>query len=563
MRIHILLAVFLFLLNSVASAAAKTTGFPKYDQAVASAVSYLYSQANAIPEKETSLVAYALVKAGEPKDHALVQKGVHDALERTEKGHSGYDHIYLSGVDAMLLAEVDPEGYKDALQKIANYVASKQHGNGGWSDTNSNSDTSMAQYAMLALWAAKGAGASVPPEVIERNINWHLSFGNADGSWGYRPEGVNLTPTHNMAMAGAASMGIGRLLLYGPKVKPKKEPSASEKKLGVLEKVEDEVDEANALLGFPDYRPKVPAATIDARITRAFNWVNTRFPPPQREGDVLFPYYMFYALERAAALYDLGDVNGRNWYETYGDILLTMRNAEGVFDRDSDQYSSNTIGASFAILYFMKSTQQTLDKQYGVGRQQGKRGNPFGDKEVKREPTELDLLIADMEKLDPTVIDDAPIEVADEIVRSVISIDDPEKLIGQADKLKSLMKHPNADVRKSACWALGRTGDFKLVPFMLDGIRDPSVDVNVEAIAALRFISRKPNGFGETLSPLEGVENPTDEQKVRIVNEWRQKAINSWSSWYAQVRPHEEQDGFDQLLIAVPLSSKAVEQGKK
>ena len=263
---------------------------------------------------------------------------------------------------------------------------------------------------------------------------------------------------------------------------------------------------------------------------------------------------MFYALERAAALYDLGDVNGKDWYETYGDILLTMRNAEGVFDRDSDQYSSNTIGASFAILYFMKSTQQTLDKQFGVGRQQGKRGNPFGDKEVKREPTELDLLIADMEKLDPSVIDDAPIEVADEIVRSVISIDDPEELVGQADKLKSLMKHPNADVRKSACWALGRTGEFKLVPFMLDGIRDPSVDVNVEAIAALRFIARKPNGFGETLDPLEGIENPTDEQKIKIVNEWRQKAINSWSAWYARVRPHEDQDGFDQLLIAVVVA---------
>ena len=118
-------------------------------------------------------------------------------------------------------------------------------------------------------------------------------------------------------------------------------------------------------------------------------------------------------------------------------------------------------------------------------------------------------------------------------------------------------------MRKSACWALGRTGEFKLVPFMLDGIRDPSVDVNVEAIAALRFIARKPNGFGETLNPLDGIENPTDEQKVKIVNEWRQKAINSWSAWYARVRPHEDQDGLDQLLIAVPLSSKAVEEKKK
>lgn len=551
--------------DSVASGAAKTTGFPRYDQAVANAVSYLRSQAGKIPERETSLVAYAMVKAGEPADDPLVQDGLRHALERTEQGHSGYDHLYLSGVDALLLAEVNPEANKAALQKIANYVSSRQHTSGGWSESTNNADTSMSQYAMLALWAAKGAGATIAPEVIERNIGWHLDNGTRDGSWGYRPEGANLTPTHNMAMAGAASMGIGRLLLHGPKSRAKKSEAPVEKKLGVLDKVEAEEDEGTQLV-FPDYRPGIPAATVDARITRAFNWIEPRFPPPQRESDVLFPYYFFYALERAAALYELGDVNGKNWYETYGDILLTMRSPEGIFDRDSKQHSSTTIGTAFAILYFMKSTQQTLDKQYGIGRQRGTRGNPFGDKEVKREPTELDLLLGEMEKLDVTAIDESPIEVADEIVRSVISIDDPEKLIGQADKLKSLMKHPNADVRKSVVWALGRTGDFKLVPLMLDGIRDPSVDVNIEAIQALRFISRKPNGFGESLAPFaslgdeEKIKNAPPEVRLKLATPWREKALKDWSSWYFRVRPHEEQDGFDQLTLAIPLETKAAEK---
>jgi hypothetical protein len=557
----LLLCIFVFC-TDIAGAAKKTTGIARYDQAVVSGVRYLHSQAGKIPERESSLVAYALVKAGEPFEDELVQHGVRDALARAEAGHSGYDHIYQSGIDALLLAEVNPEAHLSALQKIADYVASKQHSSGGWSESSTNSDTSMAQYAMLALWAAKGAGATISPEVLERNLNWHLNSGNQDGSWGYRPEGANRTPTHNMAMAGAASMGIGRLLLFGPKSQPKKE-IAAEKKLGVLEKVEDEPSEQE-LSAFPDYRPRISAGAIDARITRAFNWIETRFPPPQRENEVLFPYYMFYALERAAALYELGDVNGRNWYETYGDILLSMRSPEGVFDRDSKVHSTTTIGTSFAILYFMKSTQQTLDKQYGIGRQQGKRGNPFGDKEVKREPTELDLLIGDLEKMDFNSLDETPVEVADEIVRSVISIDDPEKLVGQADKLKSLMKHPNPDVRKAAVWALGRTGDFDLIPMMLDGIRDPSIDVNVEAIAALRYISRKPNGFGETFDPLKGLpENAPPEERVRVANEWRQKAINSWSSWYFRIRPHEEQDGFDQLTLAVPLNRKTSADGGK
>lgn len=43
---------------------------------------------------------------------------------------------------------------------------------------------------------------------------------------------------------------------------------------------------------------------------------------------------------------------------------------------------------------------------------------------------------------------------------------------------------------------------------MLDGIRDNSVDVNIEAIQALRFIARKPQGFGETLAPFASLAGP-------------------------------------------------------
>ncbi len=174
MRILLLLGIMAFC-TDIAGAAARTTGIARYDQAVVSGVRYLRSQAGKIPERESSLVAYALVKAGEPAEDELVQHGVRDALARAEAGHSGYDHIYLSGIDALLLAEVNPEAHLPALQKIADYVASKQHTSGGWSESTTNSDTSMAQYAMLALWAAHGSGAKISPEVLERNLKWHLN----------------------------------------------------------------------------------------------------------------------------------------------------------------------------------------------------------------------------------------------------------------------------------------------------------------------------------------------------------------------------------------------------
>ena len=47
--------------------------------------------------------------------------------------------------------------------------------------------------------------------------------------------------------------------------------------------------------------------------------------------------------------------------------------------------------------------------------------------------------------------------------------------------------------------------DFELIPLMLKGLRDPNVDVNLQALDALRYISRKPNGFGISDEPFEGV----------------------------------------------------------
>jgi hypothetical protein len=544
----------------------KSTMVPRFDAAVDKALTYLVA---AVAEKEPHageqiLVAYAMLKCGIPKDDPFIAHAVEAVVARS--GISGYrpigayDHIYGAGVDAMLLSDVDAETYKPNLQAIANYVQSVQRADGSWSDSPQQAgDVSMSQYGILALWACQRAGCDVTPAIVDRAGDFLMKRGNGDGGWGYRP-GTTAGPgagnsTHNMTMAGAGSLGVVRILLHGPKKPP--EPEKKEDNTlfgGALTKIEQ--DDEDGVFGlFKDYKAQNSTGALDGRVDRAFSWIQSNFTPVSK---VEHNLYFYYCIERAAAISELGAIDGVDWYLVYGDGLLQLQQQDGSFPT----HTGPVVGTSFALLYYMRSTQQIIDKQFGVGRQQGKRGNPFGDKEVKREPTELDLLIADMENLDINV-DDADIEVADEIVRSVISIDDPEELVGQADKLKSLMKHPNADVRKSACWALGRTGDFKLVPFMLDGIRDPSVDVNVEAIAALRFIARKPNGFGETLNPLEGVENPTDEEKLRIVNSWRQKAINSWSAWYAQVRPHEDQDGFDQLLLAVPLNSKAVEESKK
>lgn len=72
MRVFLVL-IFWCLTNAMANCGGKSTGIPRYYEAVASGVRYLRSQTGKIPERETSLVAYAMIKAGEPKEDQLVR----------------------------------------------------------------------------------------------------------------------------------------------------------------------------------------------------------------------------------------------------------------------------------------------------------------------------------------------------------------------------------------------------------------------------------------------------------------------------------------------------------
>lgn len=528
----------------------KSTGNPRWDQAVNNAVRFLNSDA-AKPgaEQEASLMSLALLKAGEPLTNPRVVAGITEASDRAlQTGYTGYRHIYLSGVDAMLLAEVDQDKYKPALQNICNHVQSKLRADGSWAeDAIRPGDVSMGQYGMLALWAAGRAECEISPEIVDRAAAWHMRAGQSDGGWNYRPgtnEGHDSGKTSpNMTIAAAGSLAIARLLFYGPRVVEEKKEK--EVKFGVLEK--EELDDSSSQGGiFPDYKPQVTLAQLDARIERAFGWNEAHFSPTAAASHQ--PDYFFYAFERAASLHNVPNVRGEDWYPVYADGIVSTQSETGAFSRST---LTEPIATSFIVLYLMRSTKQILEKEYGAGRQSAKRGNPFGDKVKEREPTELDLLLSSMENLNIDDIEVNENELADELVKSVLSIEDPSALVGQVDRLKKLVNHPKAEVRRPVYWALGRTGDFDLIPLLLEGLKDPNVDVNIEAEMGLRFIARKPKGFGTSISPLEGLpENASPEQTLEVANRWRIKAFTTWTEWYKSVRPFEQRDGFDELKAA-------------
>ncbi len=545
----------------------RSTKVPRFDGPVQKAFDWLEKSVAARNPGGGNqiLAAYAMFKCGAPVSHPFISGAIQAVVQRSSgteyRPVGAYDHIYGAGVDAMFLADVDSEAYQPNLQRILDYIVSVQREDGSWSDGPTQpGDVSMSQYGVLGLWAAQRAGCRVPPQAFDRAADFHLKRGNPDGGWGYRP-GVKTGPgggdsTHNMTMAASGSLSIARMVLHGQRLRARRATPPPEKKFGVLEKIDPLADVGAAPAGlvasaYPDYRAGATASALDERLQRGLAWNETRFDPVSRAEHNI---YFYYCVERAASINDLDEMAGRDWFTTYGDGLLSLQAADGSFNT----HTGPVVGTSFALLYFMRSTRQIIDKQYGLGLQKANKGNPFGDKKSEPEPTALDQLLASIEKIDfsdPKL--DAEISMASELVRSVRAIDNPEELIGQTERLKGLLEHPAAEVRRPVYWALGRTGDFKLVPLMLKGLRDPNVDVNVEAEMALRYIARKPNGLGLSTNPFaELAVDATEADRLTAATQWRNKAIRAWSGWYFERCAFDERGGLQELESLVPDNSR-------
>ena len=532
--------------ESTSSAALKSTKVPRYDAAVAKSVAYMTANKDKIAEKEKTLAAYALMKAGVPETDPIVAEGIKIAKERAAGGgyaRAGYDHIYLAGVDSMLLADVGDPGLNFVeLQAIANYVQSVQRADGSWSNTAiSPADISMSQYGVLALWAAQRIGCKVSAAALDNAASFFAKGKKGDGGWPYRPgttEGPGRgTSTRNMTLAAAGSIAVARTLLHGPRGFKKEKPKEDNVKYGVLEKAAPDIElPGKNGSSFPQYNAKSGASAMDTLVDTGIGWNQRNSTPVSKQEHKI---YYYYALERASALADLPD----GWYTKYGDGLLTLQGEDGSFP--THPAAGPRVATSFAILYFVRSTKQILDKQYSGGIMSGARGldSLFGQKKKKKELTSLDVLISQLESADLSKLDD----LSEEDVAASIQFSDPEELVGRVDVLKKLLKNKSAGNRKAAYFALGRTGDFSLVPEIMKGLRDSNVDVNVVALDALRYISRKPNGLGLSREPLAGAETASEERRVVVANEWRTKAYDTWMAWYRKVRPFDETDGLDEL----------------
>lgn len=520
---------------------------------------------NSVDRAEASLAAYALIKAGENPDSARIQKVVSNVVKRCTNNYKPPNHgIYGAGVELMLLEAAGGKKYQQQMQSIVQYLIQHQHSTGGWDYVNDwrGGDTSQAQYALLGLWAAERAGIKVPGKVWDDAARWFLRAQSNSGGFAYHPLGKSAQPdlivSHGMSAAGAGSLMIIRMHLF-PNDKLEKPQKPTKTKFGVLEKVDlDTVEQPDGttLPNSNNFEPTVKSQEILDSATRAFAWVANRFTVSNEISSTGHrgAYYL-YTMERMAALFDTKLIAGRDWFREGAAYLMKTQNANGSWRSPAGEFATT----SLAVLFFLRTTAKTLNRDVpldplGGGLLTGGRGLPEdlnqavlrdGKVETSKPLGPIDNLLAELEK-----IEDVDIAATQDAIVEKVQLGDREELIKQTDRLVQLAKHPNAEVRRTAIWALGRTEDLRIARLLIGALDDNNVDVMVEARNALCILSRKPLGFGLAPSPFDDLpEKATTEQRDARVKEWREKMKEKWGQWYYRYRPYDERDDLSEALF--------------
>lgn len=587
------IALVLLLIGLVPDVGMAQPGKAEIRESVNRGVAYIKSIDEHEPD-HLGIIIYTLLKAGVDKSDPYL-KGLVEDLERkfNEEGEYevGKHHNYEAGTDLMALEAYDAQLYKPQMESIVQYIDEMIQPYGAWyypqHVENELGDTSITQYALLGLWAARRAGVKVHEDLWARAGVWHLRTQLPDGRFRYHP-GDGRGPTESMSLAGLGSLGLIRMMVGGQKKpEPKKEspkkpeqpmPEVVEEKkpnsdyvrrakqnsfLVAIDEEKEQLEEQKLIEmqnnpeAVKEERPEVDIShrALDNGIRLAINALaySYNFRVNVAGGH---RYYYFYTVERAAALNHLDTINNRDWFAEGSTILLAEQIADGSW-KSGDGHDPS--GTCFAILFLVRATAKlvkplpVLDPTAG-GLMAGGRGLPddltsmsvkAGEVVVNEEDgTTLKSLLEQMQKVDLTT----PEEV-NQLQQQLVELartTSREELINQWDRLVQFAEADAAELRKTAAWALGRSERKEALKYLVNMLSDPDAGVVIEARNALCWISRKPSGFNHTDNPWAGVAANADEQRrIDAFEQWRKNVKNDWEKWYYKTRPYEYRDTLD------------------
>ena len=467
-------------------------------------------------------------------DHPRVTQAVQQCLEFAKQptaDMAAYREVYSLGLAPIFLCELDPQRYKSVIEKFLAALWRRQQPGGGFGYVgNSRGDTSMTQYAVLAMWTAHRSGFEIPGQNAISVAEWLLRTQDPTGAWGYQGEdpgeNSNQPEPQTEIRPSLVAAGLGSVYVCSSL-------------LGLNElvlKVKGEVSPVPpAFVAVPEVggtsldmsRSRGLASRVKKAIVGGNKWIAGQ---PIIPAEKRYLHYYLYGLERYQSFRELAEgrsVREPEWYDAGVEYLAASQQSDGSFPSNTDSLAIDT---AFATLFLQRSTKKAIQANpFGEGLLVGGRGLPADTSDVRllagrvvgasQEQTSEALLAIledpnnpDFERLlaDPgSVLLDA-----DEILRS----DDIQRF-------HRLVRGGDYRVRRMAVELLGQRRNLDHVPILIYALGDPDQRIAARARDALRLISRKIDG----VVPADADQGNSGVDEARL-----------WKNWLKTVRPGAE-----------------------
>jgi len=473
------------------------------------------------------LVGLSFLKAGQfdgPKVEEALKECQKFARYKPQELTTNFCDIYSTGLAVVFLCALDASKYRSEIQTFIRSLEIRQLPQGAWGyDSDPQGDTSMTQYAALAMWEASHHGIPISYPLVARTADWLLRTQDISGGWGYHPtdpDNHNLLEQTNVRLSLTAA-ALGSLYICTDLLGLS--AASTDRKLPpALRPVNIQRRGAGTR--------RAAARTISRKaLRRAFINGNIWMRVHYEISPTQYTHYYLYALERYHSFRaDAGiGLDAKGWYDDGVEYLAKNQHGGGWQGQ-----TSADVDSAFSILFLLRSTQQSIRQARGLGNGQlrGGRGFPSNtdNAEVKDGKLFPRRLAGPGQSLLKTLSNpndsdlyylSQNLEVVDRLSsdKNAKSFTDEE-----VQQLRQLLGVSSPMVRLVSIRALANKRELDNVPRLIHALSDPSWRVVLEAHRALQFTSRK----------LIGIDLPQEVNEQK-----RAEAIEKWKRWYLAIHP--------------------------
>jgi hypothetical protein len=268
---------------------------------------------------ETCLATLALLQAGE----SVESRAVASALPIIATLQN--ECVYVTSLKIQVLAQVDPQKYRQEISDAAQWLANVQDVKGLWSygPGRNRFDHSNSQFALLGLHAAAGAGAHINPGVWRSALAGVRETQKEDGGWTYQ--------TRNASYGSMTAAGVSGLLILG-------------QRLGLGREGRFENGRA----------PHCGEYGTNRVLAGGLAWLAQHFDAttnPRHGGQ--HTYYWLYSVERCGILSGQRYFGRHDWYREGAEFLVKTQQQNGSWGHD-------TVDTCFALLFLAKGHKAVL-----------------------------------------------------------------------------------------------------------------------------------------------------------------------------------------------------------